>query len=365
MSDLTCYSLSEANSKGRKAGEPVHPYRSGFQRDRDRIIHSEAFRRLEGKTQVFTPGINDHFRTRLTHSIEVAQIGRTISRSLNLNEDLTEAVCLGHDIGHAPFGHDGEKMLNELMQDAGGFEHNRQALRIVDNLENPYPDRPGLNLLYETRQGFAMHSSQYDQPGAHAEFDQKCPSLEAQIVDLADRIAYNCHDLEDGLRARILCEGQLEDVPIFQDACGAAGASRIENSFVRRTRIAKAVVDILVTDCIDNSHEQIRRAGPKSIEDVYASEDYLVMLSADRAGQLHDLERFLQDNLYRSDDLMQYSQKARESLGRLFDVLVKKPEQMPLYYRQRIEDWGLKRSVCDYIAGMTDTYCQRRIEELT
>lgn len=365
MSDLPPYALSAADTQDRKFPEPGHPYRSPFQRDRDRIIHSEAFRRLEGKTQVFTPGVNDNFRTRLTHSIEVAQMGRTIARGLVLNEDLTEAICLGHDIGHAPFGHDGEHTLNALMKDAGGFEHNRHALRIVDDIENPYPDRQGLNLLYETRQGLAMHSSLYDQPDRESEFSQSCPCLEAQVANTADRIAYNCHDLEDGMRARILKEETLADIPLFEDAVAAIEAETILSSFVRRTRIAKTVVDILVTDCIENSREQIRRANPGCVADVYQNEDYLVQLSADRAGRLHELELFLRENLYRCEALTRFSWNAGRSLERLFASLEAKPDKMPLYYQNRIVSRGLKRTVCDYIAGMTDAYCQRMIEELT
>ncbi|MCK5001334.1 MAG: dNTP triphosphohydrolase, partial [Anaerohalosphaera sp.] len=194
-SPLAAYALTAEQSRGRQYPTPPHPYRSHFQRDRDRVIHSQAFRRLEGKTQVFTPSMNDNYRNRLTHSIEVAQIGRTIARTLNLNEDLTEAICLAHDIGHSPFGHAGEHVLNKLMASHDGFEHNIQAMRLVDLLEHPYPDFAGLNLMYETRLGLAKHSSPYDSPEQIASFPQKHCSLEGQIADIADRIAYNCHDL--------------------------------------------------------------------------------------------------------------------------------------------------------------------------
>ncbi|MBP8305356.1 MAG: dNTP triphosphohydrolase, partial [Phycisphaerae bacterium] len=197
------YAVTEANSRGRDFPEAPHPYRSPFERDRDRIIHSSAFRRLEGKTQVFTPGLDDFYRTRLTHTIEVAQIGRTMARALGLNEALTEAICLAHDLGHPPFGHAGEEVLNDLMAPYGGFEHNRQTLRIVTLLEHPYPRYMGLNLVYETRLGLAKHSSPYDSPG-HVDFPEGVCSLEGQVADLADRIAYNGHDLEDGRRARLV-----------------------------------------------------------------------------------------------------------------------------------------------------------------
>ncbi len=206
---LNNYAVTEQNTNGRSFAEKPHPYRSDFERDRDRVIHSSAFRRLEGKTQVFTPGLDDYYRTRLTHSIEVAQIGRTIAKELRLNEALTEAICLAHDIGHSPFGHAGEKTLNTLMKPFGGFEHNNQAVRIIDLLEHPYPDFMGLNLMYETRLGLAKHHSPFDNPNDSKFTEINC-SLEGQIADIADRIAYNCHDLEDGMRAGLIRPEQLD-----------------------------------------------------------------------------------------------------------------------------------------------------------
>jgi dGTPase len=210
------YAVDEHNSRGRQFPEKPHKYRTDFERDRDRIIHCAAFRRLEGKTQVFTTGLNDQYRTRMTHSIEVAQIGRTIARVLGLNESLTEAVCLAHDLGHSPFGHTGQDVLNQLMADAGGFEHNRQSLRIVDFLEHPYPDFPGLNLMVETRRALAKHQSPYDNPDGKPE--SIC--LEGRIADVADRIAYNCHDLEDGLRSRLWMKNSLRGSHYTKNRCG-------------------------------------------------------------------------------------------------------------------------------------------------
>lgn len=358
------YAVSEEQTRSRRVAEPAHPYRGVFERDRDRIIHSEAFRRLEGKTQVFTPGVNDNFRTRLTHSIEVAQIGRTLARELGLNESLTEAICLGHDIGHAPFGHEGERVLNGLMQEHGGFEHNRQALRIVDEIENPYPDRPGLNLMYETRLGLAKHSSLYDRPGESPFAERHC-TLEGQVADTADRIAYNCHDLEDGLRSRILDEDEMKDIAIFEDAAARIGANRISNRFIRRTRIAKSVIEILVTDCIKNSASVLETAGVKSVAEVCGYDDYLIALSCNRAEQLHALELFLLENMYRHPELRKSDGEIHEWLSRLFDVLCREPDRMPYYYQKLIEKNGVERTVCDYISGMTDRYCMEKGKELT
>ena len=214
---MHAYAVTEALSKGRAFTETPHRYRSDFERDRDRVIHCSAFRRLEGKTQVFTPGLDDYYRTRLTHTIEVAQIGRTIAKALGLNEALTEAICLAHDLGHPPFGHAGEAVLNDLMKDHGGFEHNSQTRRIVELLEHPYPAFMGLNLMYETRLGLAKHKSRYDVPQGDTFNEANC-TLEGQIADLADRIAYNCHDLEDGMKARLLETEQMEPIEIFTEA---------------------------------------------------------------------------------------------------------------------------------------------------
>ena len=214
---LNPFAVTEKTSRGRPVPQKRHAYRSDFERERDRIIHCSAFRRLEGKSQVFTPGLDDYYRTRLTHSIEVAQIGRTIAMGLGLNESLTEAICLAHDLGHSPFGHAGEKVLDDLMSEFGGFEHNRQSLRIVDLLEHPYPNFMGLNLMYETRLGLARHRSPYDEVQAGSFDEQNC-SLEGQVANVADRIAYNCHDLEDGMRAGLISQEMLKDVKIFTEA---------------------------------------------------------------------------------------------------------------------------------------------------
>jgi dGTPase len=419
MSDeLAGYAVTEKDSRGRNYPEKPHPYRSDFERDRDRIIHCSAFRRLEGKTQVFTPGLDDHYRTRLTHSIEVAQIGRTLAKELGLNLTLTEAICLAHDLGHPPFGHAGEKALDELTTDIGGFEHNQQTVRVVDLLEHPYPHIPGLNLMYETRLGLAKHETPYDKP---EDASQRC-SLEGQVADIADRIAYNCHDLEDGMRAGLITGKQLKNIQIFQkvqlrfiakaiedkkiprttitnntgtfteaqieaitkaiedkkiprtiitqqigiftEAQIRSITKAIEDKSILRTRIAKNIIDKLVGDCIDTSKETIAKEGIKTVDDVYAQSENLISLSADSDASLAVLEEFLLANFYQHKTLLQTSGKVKDWLGQLLERLCQKPELMPGYFQKLTEKKGTKRTVCDYIAGMTDRFCMKMLEEV-
>jgi dGTPase len=360
--NFSIYAVTERNTRGRKFSEKTHPYRSDFERDRDRIIHSSAFRRLEGKSQVFTPGLDDYYRTRLTHSIEVAQVGRTIAKELQLNEALTEAICLAHDIGHSPFGHAGEKTLNELMQPFGGFEHNTQALRIVDLLEHPYPDFTGLNLMYETRLGLAKHHSPYDNPEGGDFAEANC-SLEGQIVNLADRIAYNCHDLEDGMRAGLIKSEQL-DIDIVRQAEKRVNASAISDRTIRRMRTAKSILDFLVGDCLETSRNQLQKAKIKNIQDVYNSGTNLINISEYSNAQLAELEKFLLHNLYLHQDIIQITDNVQTWLTQLFNKLCNTPELMPGYFRRFIAEQGLERAVCDYIAGMTDRFCLKLLDEI-
>jgi dGTPase len=397
MSDeLAGYAVTEKASRGRQFREKPHPYRSDFERDRDRIIHCSAFRRLEGKTQVFTPGLDDHYRTRLTHSIEVAQIGRTIAKELGLNVTLTEAICLAHDLGHPPFGHAGEKVLNDLTADIGGFEHNTQTIRVVELLEHPYPDFAGLNLMHETRLGLAKHETTYDTPQDSRTNPQdalrRC-SLEGQVAGIADRIAYNCHDLEDGMRAGLMTDGQLKRIDIFTEAqirllvkaigdktilrAGTAKNNEIfteaqirsitkamEDKTILRIRTAKNIIDKLVGDCIDTSKEKIAKAGIKTIDDVYAKSENLISLSAQSEAKLAELEEFLFANFYRHKSLLQTSDKVKDWLGQLLERLCQQPALMPGYFQRLAEQEGLKRTVCDYIAGMTDRFCLKTLEEI-
>jgi len=356
------YAVTEKTSRGRMFPEKPHPYRSDFERDRDRIIHCSAFRRLEGKAQVFTPGLDDYYRTRLTHSIEVAQIGRTLAKELGLNESLTEAICLAHDLGHSPFGHAGEKVLDELMAKFGGFEHNRQSLRIVDLLEHPYPGFMGLNLMYETRLGLARHQSPYDKTQDET-FGEKHCSLEGQIADIADRIAYNCHDLEDGMRARLIDAGQLKNVKIFAEAQNRIKAGAIGDLTIRRTRTAKAIIDKLVGDCLEASKKTLAEANPKTPDDIYAADSNLIALPPESDAELTELEEFLLHNFYLHESLVQTAEKVKGWLEQLFDRLCKQPELMPGYFQRFIPQQGLQRAVCDYIAGMTDRFAFKMLEE--
>ena len=360
--EFSPYAVTEQTSRGRTYPEKPHPYRSDFERDRDRIIHCSAFRRLEGKTQVFTKGLDDYYRTRLTHSIEVAQIGRTIAKSLRLNESLTEAICLAHDLGHPPFGHAGEKILNELMTEFGGFEHNRQTLRTVDLLEHPYPDFPGLNLTYETRLGLAKHKGPHDNPKDETFSEPNC-TLEGQIADIADRIAYNCHDLEDGLRAALIKNGPLKDMEIFVDAQDQINAPRIKDQAVRGTRTAKAIIDNLVGNCISTSNKTIAASGIKTAIDTCRRSENLIVLSTEKTVKLAELEKFLFQNLYMHESLMQTAGKVKTWLEQLFEKLSAKPHLMPEYFRQLAEKNSLPRTICDYIAGMTDRFCLKMLEQ--
>jgi dGTPase len=352
QTSLAPYAVTEQNSRGRQFAEKPHPYRTGFERDRDRIIHCAAFRRLEGKTQVFTTGLNDQYRTRMTHSIEVAQIGRTIARVLKLNESLTEAICLAHDLGHSPFGHAGQDILNQLMADAGGFEHNLQSLRIVDFIEHPYPDFAGLNLMYETRRALAKHQTTYDHPEGVSE--PIC--LEGRIGDISDRIAYNCHDLEDGLRSRLLDENQLQGIALYEEVMRTIDADKIDDVVIRRTRISKAILDYLASNAIETSISRLHDQKIRVLDQVYSCRQRLIELSDAVEVQLGQLEQFLLENLYNHPEITGQFLKIRLWLTRLFDQFTRNPDLMPHYYQDRIAAEGLKRTVCDYIAGMTDRF---------
>lgn len=352
---LQSYAVTESNSRGRRFKEPGHAYRAAFERDRDRIIHTTAFRRLEGKTQVFMPQTNDQYRTRLTHSIEVAQIGRTIAKTLNVNESLTEAICLAHDLGHSPFGHSGETAIDEIMKDFGGFEHNAQTIRIVDLLERPYPDFAGLNLMYETRLGLAKHKTFYDKP--KDDFNEKNCSLEGQISDLADRIAYNCHDLEDGLRARLLNYDMIVNIELCRQAAERCEADKIGDPLIKNIRIAKTIIDLLVGDCIETSRCAIAAEHLDSLQQVLQTGDSFIALSEDGETGLIQLEDFLHKNMYENPKVIAVSSQAADWLTKVFNKFKNDPKLMPQFYQNLAGEFGLERTICDYIAGMTDWYC--------
>jgi dGTPase len=342
---LASYAQKSGESRGRQYSEPQHPFRTEFQRDRARIIHSRAFRRLEYKTQVFLNGTGDHLRTRLTHSIEVASISRTIARALSLNEDLAEAIALSHDLGHSPFGHSGEEMLAECMHGHGGFEHNEQSLRVVDLLEAVYPDFDGLNLTFETREGLQKHRHEH------------CPTLEAQVADLADEITYYSHDLDDAVDFEILAPEQLHEVNVWRHSDAAV---RNRHPDVREPELHKLIIrdiiDVQVRDVVHSSAEAIERSGVRSANDVRQQPEPLIRYSDHLAAANEGLRRFLYRNVYYHPRVAEVNRQACEMLRVVFEAYLARPELLGDGATKRIETEGLHRTVCDYIAGMTDRY---------
>ena len=350
------YAQKSADSRGRKYPEASHAYRGEFQRDRARIIHSRAFRRLEYKTQVFLNGTGDHLRTRLTHSIEVASISRTIARALSLNEDLAEAIALGHDLGHSPFGHSGEEMLAECMREHGGFDHNKQSLRVVELLEATYPNFPGLNLTFEVREGLRKHQAFYDPPAADEEKYQ-CPSLEGQIANLADEITYYSHDLDDAVDFAILNPDQLEETEVWRRSHESVAARYPD---VREPELHKLIIgdiiDAQVRDVITTSADAITRAGVQSADEVRRQPHLLICYSDALLGANRELRRFLYKNVYYHPRVAEVNRRACEMLRAVFEAYLRAPERLGEGATKRIETEGLHRTVCDYIAGMTDRY---------
>jgi len=362
--ELAPYAAKSAESRGRVHLEPEHEYRTAYQRDRDRVVHSTAFRRLEYKTQVFLTHEGDFFRTRLTHTMEVAQIARTIARALNLNEDLTEAVALAHDLGHTPFGHAGEEALRELMADAGGFEHNRHGVRIIDYLEHPYPQFRGLNLTYEVRECIAKHATRYDASTAEG-FAPGWPPLEGQVVDVADAIAYDSHDLDDALTMGIISPEDLEDLAIFRQAAEDFAGSLADLSPDQRTRrVAKLLIQLMVSSVIETSDRAIREAGVGSLEDVRRAPGRLIRLPDDLAEKVRGLEAFLMERVYRHYRVVRMTTKAKRFLRRIFAAYLADPDMLPPEHRARVETEGLKQVITDYIAAMTDRFAQDEYQRL-
>ena len=367
-SPLAPYASCDSRSKGRRHPEEAPRYRSEYQRDRDRIVHSTAFRRLVYKTQVFVNHEGDLFRTRLTHSIEVAQIARTIARALRLNETLCEAICLAHDLGHTPFGHAGQDALNACMRNYGGFEHNLQSLRVVDELEEHYAAFAGLNLTFETREGILKHCSLNNarKLGELGErfIRRRQPTLEAQIANLADEIAYNNHDLDDGLRAGLITVDELKQVPLFRrqyDVVLAAyptlSGRRLVHEVIRR------MIAYVVTDLIENTAAQLRAAAPADVEAVRAAPGALVKFSEAVLAEHLELKRYLLDHVYRHYRVLRMTNKADAVISSLFQTFFARPELLPTEHQQiaaqmeaQSGESGRARAVADYIAGMTDRY---------
>ncbi|MCK9283123.1 MAG: deoxyguanosinetriphosphate triphosphohydrolase [Rhodocyclaceae bacterium] len=376
MRERAPYAVSETNSKGRRQTEPPPQARSEFQRDRDRIVHSTAFRRLEYKTQVFVNHEGDLFRTRLTHSIEVAQLARTIARALDLNDDLTEAIALAHDLGHTPFGHAGQDALNACMCAFGGFEHNLQSLRTVDRLEERYAAFDGLNLMFETREGILKHCSPDN--ARHLDIlgrrflDNQRPSLEAQICNLADEVAYNNHDIDDGLRSGLIQIEQLDEVDLFARHAAQAraeypllGGRRLIHETIRR------MIGAQVSDLLTASRRRIADAAPKTLRDIHHAQT-LIGFSPAMAAENRQLKNFLHENLYRHYEVVRMTNKARRVIDELFQTFMNDIRLLPPQYQQMAQGESddplipdaRARSVADYIAGMTDRYAMKEHRRL-
>jgi dGTPase len=366
---LADYAVRVEESRGRRHSEPPHPYRNDFQRDRDRVIHSRAFRRLEAKTQVFTRRYSDHFRNRLTHTIEVAQISRTIAAQLGLNTDLAEALALAHDLGHPPFGHAGEKTLDTAMRQHGlSFDHNLHALRLVEDFELRYAAFRGLNLTFEVREGIVKHSHDYDAreyPGlAEYLLDQR-PPLEAQLIDLTDEIAYNTADLDDGYEARLLTVEQIADgVDLFTRHFSEA-KNRYPNAAERLVfnEAVKSIFDEFVGDLITNTSLRVKAAGVHSLEDVRRHTERLAAFSAPVEEVRRRLKDFLYENLYYSPALATEKEDAERIIGELFAHWMEEPGDLPRNYREKSGKEPLPRIICDYIAGMTDPFIYQQYEK--
>jgi dGTPase len=369
--NLAPYAIRNDQTRGRRYPEPEHPYRSPFQRDRDRVIHARAFRRLEYKTQVFVNHEGDHYRTRLTHSIEVAQIARTVSGALALNAELAECLALSHDMGHPPFGHSGQDVLDEMMKNYGGFEHNLQTLRIVEELEEKYIDFPGLNLTFESREGIVKHSMQYKGAKNPPEFLREYlldenPPLEAQIIDLCDEIAYNNHDLDDGLESRLLDFEDLKNrVTIFRDLFDSVKKQHplAHIKMLINATIIK-LINLLVTDLIENIQRVIKRDGIKSLEDVRKAPALLVCFSDDVARQNRELKSYLYTRMYNHYRVHRMKSKAKRILEALFRAYQEDSALLPARHQQKIKKEGKERIICDYIAGMTDRFAIDEYQKL-
>ncbi|MCM8762114.1 MAG: deoxyguanosinetriphosphate triphosphohydrolase [Candidatus Omnitrophica bacterium] len=357
---LSSYAVKPSETLGRRYSEKEHPLRNPFQRDRDRIIHSTAFRRLEYKTQVFIYHEGDYYRNRLTHTLEVQQIARTIARILKLNEDLVEAISLAHDIGHTPFGHKGEVVLNELLTKRGfkGFEHNRQGLRIVDKLERRYPQFPGLNLSFEVREGIIRHNTSYDIPLDEDEFEEftryPSPSLESQVVNLADEIAYTCHDLDDGLKSGIITIDKLKEVSLWKEIEDNSYTEGVDEE-MKKTVIIRNLINHLVINLVDKSKENILRAGIITVEDVRKNTPIL-SYPASLKKKLEQMRSFLEDQMYSHFRVIRMTHKGAMIIRDLFNAYIEEPKQLPPHIQERMKKEPPEIVIADYIAGMTDRF---------
>lgn len=371
---LAPYAFHSVETRGREHAEPEQNFHSPFQRDRERVIHSRAFRRLQYKTQVFVNHEGDYYRTRLTHTIEVAQMARTVARALRLNEDLCETVALAHDLGHPPFGHAGERALAKLLAEHGGFEHNAQALRLVDLLERRYTLFRGLNLSFEVREGIwkRRDTSTCRHLGYVDTFDlSQAPLLEAQVADMVDSIAYDHHDLDDALKSGLLHPSELEGIELWDEACASVersmrelGAAADTAERVRRQEIVRYLRHLQVRDLLQTTRERMHAAGVETLADVRAAQAPLVGLSPEASRKKRELQEFLFARVYRHYRVVRLVEKARRVLVRLFEAFCEQPQQLPDEYREWVDVAGVERGVGDYIAGMTDRYAQHEYRKL-
>ena len=353
---LAPYGIRSKDSKGREYPDTEPIYRTVFQRDRDRILHTTAFRRLEYKTQVFLNTEGDYYRTRLTHTLEVAQIGRTVARALGANEDLEEAICLAHDLGHSPFGHSGERILNELMEGEGGFDHNKQSLRIVTKLENRFEEFPGLNLTWETREGIVKHETEYDVSDADDYDPHLRGHLEAQIANAADELAYSTHDLDDGLRSGLLSLEWLEDLEIWKTLINSVGWKGTRLDELTRKKLIRRMIGLEVRDLIESTDKEIQKSGVNSVEELQRLDHNVICFSDKMSRMNSELKAFLYNKLYKHHRVTRMQVKAEGIITDLFKAYQKDPLMLPKHIYDGIDSKGLKRAICDYIAGMTDRF---------
>jgi dGTPase len=361
---LAPYGIRSKNSKGRSYPEEEPEYRTAYQRDRDRILHTTAFRRLEYKTQVFINYEGDYYRTRLTHTLEVSQIGRTIARALGANPELTEAICLAHDLGHPPFGHNGETTLARLMKDHGGFDHNKQSLRIVTKLEQRYQDFPGLNLTWEVREGIVKHESEYDVADAR-EYDADLRGhLEAQITNVADELSYTAHDLDDGLRSGMISTHMLEGITLWEILVESVGWRGAVLDDLSRHRMIRNLIDMEVSDMIHATDKQLRESGVRSVLELQSLPYNVVSFSEEMHQRNRQLKDFLYTNLYRHHRVVRMAVKAERIINDLFRAYLLEPAILPNHVQELTKERGLERTICDYIAGMTDRFAVEEYQKL-
>jgi dGTPase len=359
---LAPYGMRSKNSHGRLHTEEEAEFRTRYQRDRDRILHTSAFRRLEYKTQVFINYEGDYYRTRLTHTLEVAQIGRTIARAIGANEDLTESICLAHDLGHPPFGHSGEAILSRLLRDEGGFDHNKQSFRIVTKLENRYPEFPGLNLTWEALEGIVKHETEYDIADARDFNPELRGNIEAQISNVADELTYTAHDLDDGLRSGMITAGMLEGIALWEIVLRSIDWAGGDLDDLSRHRIVRRLIGIEVNDIIHTTDQRLRESGVRSVDELQRLPYNVVSFSEDMRRRNRELKDFLFNNLYRHHRVMRMSVKAERIVNDLYQAYLNEPMILPKHIQEQAKGGELQRTICDYIAGMTDRYA---IEEYT